>query len=266
VTVSGATLYGTYSSGCEGWAADGVATLFALDPASGNETEAADLDDCHGEPGPIAAAPDGTLFIVNRAGPTTASIIRVNPADGATASVSKGGKLRGPSGVAVAPSGDLIVADAISGVLRISPQTGRQSTVASGGDVAGSSSVAVDSAGSIYVTVPGPSVLLRASAAGRQRFSPSAGIRVSVSCSQSCRPGYHVSLPSLGRKAVDEGLPAPLSAKRTIKIKLPAPLNRRVAQALRTRSSVTATLKLTPEDADHLALGDAVTVTVRLVR
>ena len=191
VAASGATVYGTWADGCTG-GASGDAAVVAIDTATGLRKDVADLVLCPEEPRGIAVAPDGTLVVA-----TATRILRVNPADGSSRTLSKGGLLRNAGKLAVTSSGDVIVADAGSGILRIAP-TGRQSTIASGPALIGVDAVALDAAGKIYVTTP-PGSPLQASAPGRQRYNASRGIRVSVACQPACGVGYRAKVTGAGR-------------------------------------------------------------------
>ena len=190
IAASGATLYGTWADGCTR-GASGKAAVAAIDTATGLRKDVANLALCPEEPRGIAVAPDGTLVVA-----TATRILRVNPADGSSRTLSRGGLLRNAGKLAVTSSGDVIVADASSGILRIAP-TGRQSTIASGPALIGVDAVALDAAGRIYVTTP-PGSPLQASAPGRQRYIASRGIRVSVACQPACGVGYRAKVTGAG--------------------------------------------------------------------
>ena len=260
IAASGATVYGTWADGC------GKAAVAAIDTATGLRKDVANLALCPEEPRGIAVAPDGTVVVA-----TATTIVRVNPADGSSSTLSKGGLLRNAGKLAVTSSGDVIVADADSGILRIAP-TGRQSTIASGPALTGVDAIALDAAGSIYATTP-PGSPLQASAPGRQRFIASRGIRVSVGCQPLCYVGYRVKVTGV-RRAYEtsgglnnvHGNMLAVNAKRTAYIKLERKGNTRIADALRRNRTVKVTLNLIPQT-DH---GDDIhaptTLTVRLVR
>jgi len=265
IAASGATVYGTWADGCTR-GASAEAAVAAIDTATGLRKDVADLVLCPEEPRGIAVAPDGTLVVA-----TATRILRVNPADGSSRTLSRGGLLRNAGKLAVTSSGDVIVADASTGILRITP-TGRQSTIASGRDLIGVDAVALDAAGKIYVTTP-PGSPLQASAPGRQRYKASRGIRVSVGCHPLCYVGYQVKVTGVGRAYSDSGglnnkngNTLVVNAKRTAYIKLEPKANRRIADALSRNRAIKVTLNLTPQT-DH---GDDIhgptTLTVRLVR
>ena len=241
--------------------------MVAIDTVTGTESRVAELDCDAPSPTGIAAAPDGSLLIARET-----EIIRLNPADGSTTTVAKGGALHDARDIALTASGDLVVADATSGLLRISTATGKQSTLASGGKVTGAAFVALDAGGAIYVAASGPAVL-KASAARRQRFSRS-GIRVGASCRPRCSIRYSVALtgssPSVNG---DEGTTRRVSSKQSVKVTLyngrydeGDSANADVQKALRRNRVVRAKLTLTPVDSLGFVQGKSVKLTVRLVR
>jgi DNA-binding beta-propeller fold protein YncE len=86
-------------------------------------------------------------------------ILRVNPATGAPATVSQAGLLGDPLGIAVEPSGSLVVADASfaggpGAVTRIDPATGAQALVTSGGNLVDPFGIAAEPSGALVVTDP----------------------------------------------------------------------------------------------------------------
>ena len=260
--LSGTTLYGTSLVPCSSESAEeGGSWLIAVDTASGKRTQIADYG-CS-EPKGIAVAPDGTLLMAMS--DDKPEIDRVNPANGALATASKGGSLTDPGGIALTPSGDLVVADAAGSVIGISTQTGRQTTIASGPDLTGANGIAVDASGKIYVTADGPSPVLKASAARRQRVS-SAGIRLRVSCLPRCTIAYSYSSSGVEPSFDGNFEAAGVSASRSLRVKLGAELNRYIKRALRRNKTVRLKLTLTAKDPRTDASGNSKTVTVRLVR
>ena len=212
--------------------------------------------------GAIAAAPDGSLLMVEWAsGKTPTRIVRLNPATGAVTTVSAGGKLKTPNGLAVAPSGDLIVADGTSGILRIAPSTGAQSTI---GAVTGATAVALDAGGSIYVTVPGPPPVLKAAAKARQRVSLRK-IQFSASCSPRCLLRYDLRYTGITYKDDDSSDVGRVSAKKAFKRLTPTFITRQIRSALRKHRTVKAKLVLTPVSTTGGGDGKSITLTVRIV-
>jgi hypothetical protein len=262
--LSGSTLYGTtyvdcFANGDAGNLALGN-WVSAIDIATGTRKQIA-FRDCHAPAlQGIAAAADGTLLVA--ASGETSEIDRVNPLDGTHMTVlSKGGALHDPRGIALTPSGDLVVADASGAVLGISTQTGKQTTIASGPDFTGATGVAVDATGKIYVTTDGAPPVLKVSAAPHQRVS-SAGIRIRASCRPSCTVSYHYTV-NVGSGHGD-GVQTGVGATRTLRVKLGASLNRQIRSALRRGRKVRVTLTLAPENTRTDAPGPGKTVTVRL--
>ncbi|HEY6886320.1 MAG TPA: hypothetical protein VI300_01035 [Solirubrobacter sp.] len=262
-TLSGSTLFGVSSPDCLGEDSAGEsspASVVAIDTATGDRTFPSDLG-C-ADPGPVAAAPDGTLLIAMPAGDRLpASIVRISPAGGPSSTVAKGGLLRDPVDLTVTPSGDVIVADLTSGVLRISPR-GKQSAVASGGNLNWVNRVAADAGGAIYAIAPGgPAAVLNVSAPVRERFSKS-GVAVTASCTPRCTLGYSMRYRFSERK----GSLARIGAKRSVRLKFPAQLQRSVAKRLRSYKTAAVTLTMRPQDGRGKALGQPLTMTVTLTR
>jgi hypothetical protein len=130
------------NGGCPG-SAD---LVVQLDPATGAQTVIARGDHLNC-PADVAVGPGEDLFVTfgpaqaRPACPSGSSlgIVRVNPSTGAQTLVSSGGEFVGPSGIAVAPGGQLFVADSnccgVPGsVIRVDPVTGAQTVVATGGN------------------------------------------------------------------------------------------------------------------------------------
>ena len=70
----------------------GKAAVAAIDTATGLRKDVANLALCPDEPRGIAVAPDGTLVVA-----TATRIVRVNPADGSSRTLSKGGRCATPA-------------------------------------------------------------------------------------------------------------------------------------------------------------------------
>jgi hypothetical protein len=235
------------------------AGVVAIDTATGERTHLADFG-CD-DPGPVAAAPDGTLLIAFSGGDRTpATIVRIAPSGGRMTTIAKGGLLRDPVDLAVTPTGDVIVADLTSGVLRIS--RGKQSVVASGANLNGVNGVATDASGGIYAIAPGgPAAVLDVSAPLRERYSKS-GVAVTASCRPRCTLGYSMRYSFSARN----GSLARVGAKRSVRLKFPAQIQRSVAKRLRTYKTAAVTLTMRPEDGRGKALGQPITMTVTLTR
>jgi hypothetical protein len=213
---------------------------------------------------PRTVAPGGSLLAA--LGPvdrTPAMIIRLDPADGSTSTLSAGGLLRNPADVALTASGDLVVADRTSGVLRISTRTGKQSTIASGGDLNGVDNVALDASGAMYATAKGgPAAVLTASMPLSQRFTTS-GILATVSCRPRCTVGYSAELKCCesGNGAVGR-----VDTKRALRLKMSARVNRAVARRLGSFRKTPGTLVLRAQDGRGNPLGQEIRLGFTLTR
>jgi hypothetical protein len=259
--LSGATLYTTTYSSCES-AEGGAAEVIAVDTATGQQTEVK-IFGCAGLQG-IALAPDGTLLVAESGiGKTAARIARLNPANGAVSTVSSGGSLKDPRGIALAASGALIVADATGSVLAVSTNDGAQSTIAAGPGLTGANGVALDASGSIYVTAAGPPPVLKLSAASR-RFS-TAGFRFKASCTPSCDFHYDVKVQAKGVHPFSvSDVVVGVGRTRTLTVKLPKSVNRDISRALARNRSVRMRLTARPQDGFGGALGKSRSLTVHV--
>jgi DNA-binding beta-propeller fold protein YncE len=144
--------------------ADGAVVL-RTDPASGSLVEIS-RNGAQGtlfeRPFDLAVEADGSLVIADMGEPNQkdGSIIRVDPLTGAQSLVSSGGEFFDPAGIAVAPGGDLYVADNYApdndgAVIRVNPKTGAQQLISRNG-MGGSYfdlpfGIAVDRDGSLVV-------------------------------------------------------------------------------------------------------------------
>lgn len=100
----------------------------------------------------IAVGADAMLYLGNRVS-GTGRIVRVDPAAGTGAIVTSGGHLDDPKGIALAPSGDLIVVDlGTKKIVRVDPATGTQTLVASGGWLSAPYAIAVGNDDQAFVT------------------------------------------------------------------------------------------------------------------
>ena len=99
-TLSGSTLYGVSPSDCFGEDSVGessYAAVVAIDTATGEKTYPTEFG-CN-DPGPVAAAPDGSLLIVfSGRGPNPATIVRIAPSGGRTHHVRQGRLAARPGG------------------------------------------------------------------------------------------------------------------------------------------------------------------------
>ena len=264
LTLSGTNLYGVTPSDCFGPDSVGessAAEIVRIETATGETDYPASLGCSF--PNDVAVAADGSYLVAMPAGDRIpAEIIRVRPGRTPNAPVAKGGLLRDPIALAMAPSGDLIVADLTSGVLRITPQ-GKQSVVASGGNLNGVNGVAVDAGGAIYAIAPGgPAAVLNVSAPVRQRYSASG------------RPCHRVVHSALHARLLDavfvrrrrRARPLASAPSRRLRLKFPARLQRSIAKRLRKYNTAAVTLTMEPQDGKGHALGRDLVMTVVLTR
>jgi hypothetical protein len=257
----GTTLYTTASESCQS-AEGGGAFVIAVDTATGVQTLTKRLG-CAGLGG-IAVTPSGTLLV----GQDTrrARIVELNPATGAVTTVSSGGSLEAPQGIALDAAGDILVADTINGVIAISPDGGGgQSPMTAPRAVNQAAGIAVGADGGIYVSDGGVPPRVRASAAARQRFR-SSGIAFTAGCSRRCDLAYAVTVrfPS-GKPFTDADAIRDVRTRRTRRIKLPRRVNRRIAAALRQGSTVGVRINLSAGDPRTGVASRRTTLRVRLV-
>ena len=258
--VSGGTMYVT-ASGCGSAEAPGGSYVIAVDLATGAQSVVKSFG-CT-PLGGIAAKPSGGLVVALQG--KTPRIIQLDPATGTTTTLSSGGSLKTPQGITVDVAGDVLVADQTSGVIAVSGQNGNQSPITSRGAVGGATGIATDAAGNIYITEAGIPPKLTASAASRQRFRTS-GVRMTAACNRSCTVGYTANVRIAGATGIIKSAAfKKVSGRRTLRITLPAQLDRRIQSALRRGSRVTASITLRPQDPRTGAAGVATKLKVRLI-
>ena len=110
--------------------------LIHVDPQTEQHTVIATAGLCcgHGAQFDLVINANRQIVVITNAmpGQSVAAVVRVNPVDGTQTVVSQGGFLRGPSSVAIDPSGDIFVWDVtLEGfaIIRIDPLTGAQTVV-----------------------------------------------------------------------------------------------------------------------------------------
>jgi hypothetical protein len=269
-TVSGDTLYTTAWSSCDS-AEGGGGYVIAVNLATGAQTMVKNLG-CAALGG-IANGPRGTLYVAESStntvdgGPSApAKIVSLNPSTGAVATVSTGGRLKTPQGIAVNAAGDIAVADSTSGITAISVPSGQQSPVTAPGAVGGAAGIAIGANGYIYVSEAGVPPTMTASAITPQRIG-SSGIRFTASCNRTCTVAYDASITIPGGLGFAQTAAFHnVSGKHTLTIKLPADVNQRIATALRKHQKVTAKLAITPQDPRSGSPGRSTTLDVRLTK
>jgi len=256
--VAGNTMYTTASSSCD-QAEGGGSYVIAVNLTTGAQTLTKNFG-CTPISG-IAATPGGELLVAQ-----PGKIAELDPYTGVTGTLTSGGQLTTPQGIALNSAGDLLVADSTSGVIAVDPETGDQSPVTTPGAIGGASGITVGPDGSIYVTEAGFPPTLRATAARRQPFSAS-GIAFTAVCSRTCKLGYNTSIRIAGKPRFTKyRVFTSVTGRRHLHAKLPSRVNRRITSALRHGKKVGATLQLKPMDRNSGASGKSTTLRVRLTR
>jgi streptogramin lyase len=83
--------------------------------------------------GGLAVEASGNVVLTNLPNHAPQEILRFDMATRTYSIVSRGGSLLSHFGIAVEPSGTILVADQVNGILRVEPSTGAQTTLSSGG-------------------------------------------------------------------------------------------------------------------------------------
>ena len=79
-------------------------------------------------------------------------VVRVTPGTGAQVLLSCGGSIAEPTGIAIAPGGEILVSDLGNGIVAVDPVTGAQSPFASGGSLAATTGVSVGVLGDVFAS------------------------------------------------------------------------------------------------------------------
>ena len=111
---------------------------------------------------------------------STGEIVRVDPLTGTQTSISIGGYLVSPVGLALDAFGSVIVADIVANaVIRVDP-VGAQTVISSGGLLTNPAGLTLDASGNIFVTLPFANAVVRVdSASGIQTLISSGGLLAS---------------------------------------------------------------------------------------
>ena len=274
--VAGTTLYTTASGSCDS-VGGGGAYVIAVNLATGTQTQVADLG-CAALGG-VAVEPAGTLLVAETTSSTTSGntkatpqIVRVNPATGKVSTLGTGagqGLLRTPQGISYAGDANLYVADTTAGIIQVNPTTGHQLTVAAPGgksSIGGAYGIVQAADGAMYVSEAGIAPTLKASAASRQKLT-SKGIVFKASCNRTCTVAYDASIriPGGSSYAQDAAF-TKVKATKSLAIKLPSSVNKRIASALKKGRTPVATLTITPQDPNTSAPGKSTKLVVKLTK
>ena len=258
--VSGNTLYTTASSSCDS-AEGGGAYVIAVDTTTGAQTLVKSFG-CH-TLGGIATTPGGMLTVA--VGGRPAKIVQLDPQSGAVTTLSSGGSLKTPQGLALDAAGDVLVADSTSGVIAVSGQGGQQSPYTSPGVLGGATGIAVGPDGALYVSEAGVPPKLAAAAARRQQLTAS-GLALTVRCNRACTVGYSAKVSGFTASGfVKSAAFRGVQARRSVRITVPRQVRREIATALRHGKKVTAKIALTPQDPRSGSLGKRTTLPIRIV-
>jgi streptogramin lyase len=151
-----------------------------VDPATGAQTIITSGENLGPTRG-IAVAPNGDILVTGDApwgDPSNPPdrLVRVNPHTGVQTIVSSGGSFGEPTGIEVAPSGEIFVADQTAKVIRVDPATGAQTVVASEGNLVRPTGIAIEASGSILVADAYAEAVIRVnSVTGAQSIVSSGG-------------------------------------------------------------------------------------------
>lgn len=124
--------------------------LREVDPRSG-ETRLAAADPLFSRPLDAAVEANGKVVVVNGTPNGIASVLRVDPDSGDTALLSPTDQLVDPEKIAVAPGGDVFVADAQVGIVRVNPLTGAQTLVPTSDEITFLDDLEAEASGTLLV-------------------------------------------------------------------------------------------------------------------
>jgi streptogramin lyase len=128
----------------------GVGAVIKVDPLSGAQTTV--TSGLENVARGVALESDNQILVTEFQGfGGFTGVTRVDPATGAKTTVSEDGLFSVPSGLAVEPDGDILVADPSAGLIRVDPVSGEQTLVSAGGSLAIPLGVAVEADGDILV-------------------------------------------------------------------------------------------------------------------
>ncbi|MFJ4776306.1 hypothetical protein [Streptomyces sp. NPDC088762] len=141
----------------------GPGAIIRIDPVTGDQTVLSVSDGTLDplRPGGVCVAADGTVVVVEQAGPVpepaAPRVVRIDPVTGVRTVVSAGGAFVSPVDVAIDHDGNILVVDANAftgssgGVIKVDPVSGAQSVVSSGGSFDSPTAIAVEADGSLLI-------------------------------------------------------------------------------------------------------------------
>jgi len=136
----------------------GSGQLLRVDPATGAATE---LADGFSSPWDVVLDARGDPWLVDNSS-LGSRVVRIDGDSGSRETVSRAGSLVGPTGLALEPSGQLLVSDvATDTVIRVDPDTGLQQLLASAETFLNSHGVAAGPDGQVYVSDNNADAILR---------------------------------------------------------------------------------------------------------
>jgi sugar lactone lactonase YvrE len=138
---------------------DNTGAIIRVDPSTGAQTEIS-WGGRFVDPVAVATGANGTVFVADFNAPEAGGVFRIDVATGAQTPLAGAEPLQ-PTGIAVGPHGEILVADSFErtsacligcgGVFRIDPVTGARSRVSTGGNFARPRALVVDASGLILV-------------------------------------------------------------------------------------------------------------------
>lgn len=182
--------------------ADEYAGVIRVNPLTGTQTPVNGFHSLG-----IAIAPNGDIYVAGLDYFGPGAVVRLNPLTGVLTTVSSGGLLMRPYGIAIEAGGDILVADPLAfgivggiwvgGIIRINPLTGAQSVVASGGILRSPTGIAIAGNGDILVADAG------ALASGAVvRVDPLTGAQTTVSTGGTLNTPLGIALDANGELLV----------------------------------------------------------------
>jgi streptogramin lyase len=119
--------------------------IVQVNPSTHEQTVVAEGDDL-GTPFGLDVDKHNGIYVA-----TSTSVLYINPKNGKVETVATGGLLRAALDVAVAPDGNVYVADVVSGIVRVNPANHKQTLIASGNMLHTPIGIVLDGNHSAYV-------------------------------------------------------------------------------------------------------------------